>query len=372
MEDIFFIGQTITIEPQNSIYRGTFRSEIQAVGSNSLRLAMLYHEGRVVLLRLGEKVQATVTAPDGEVHRFAAEVVERSLGLDPHLAISRPDAVARVVSETKGRLAKVIAVTSGKGGVGKTNILINLAVAFANKGLRVYVVDADLGMANVDVLFNLQPRYNISHLLSGEKGIRDIVVPAPGGINIIPGGSGLNDLTDLSEWQFSRLVASFGELEKEADVLLLDTGAGISRNVLNFILAADEVLLVTTPEPHALVDAYGLLKVLARQDIAAKLRLVVNRAETPAEALQAADNMRKATGRFLGVELIYTGCVWDDVSVVRAVKRQIPLLLLSPNAPAARCIAQIADKILAGEEAPPTGSKAKTFIERVRLFFQAG
>lgn len=372
MEDIFFIGQTATIEPQNSIYRGTYRSEVQAVGSSSLRLAMLYQEGRIVLLRLGEKVQVAVTAPGGELHRFAAEVVERNLGPDPFLAISRPDAVARVTSETKGRLAKVIAVTSGKGGVGKTNILINLAVAFANKGRRVYVVDADLGMANVDVLFNLQPRYNLSHLFSGEKSIRDIVVPAPGGINIIPGGSGLHDLADLSEWQFSRLVASFGELEKEADVLLLDTGAGISRNVLNFILAADEVLLVTTPEPHALVDAYGLLKALVRQDIATKLSFVVNRAETPAEAIQAADNLQKAAKRFLGIELTYAGSIRDDVNVVRAVKRQIPFLLLSPNAPAARCIDQIADKLLGVDEIPRFVSKTRTFIERVKLFFQAG
>ncbi|MGI6225623.1 MAG: MinD/ParA family protein, partial [Peptococcales bacterium] len=162
----------------------------------------------------------------------------------------------------KSRLTKVITVASGKGGVGKTNFTLNFGLALAELGQKVLILDADLGLANVDVILGIVPKYNLLHVINDEKELSEIVIEGPKGIKIIPGGSGIYELADLKEWQLERFLIRLTTLEKEYDYLLIDTGAGISKNVLDFALAADEIFIITTPEPTSITDAYGLIKTL--------------------------------------------------------------------------------------------------------------
>lgn len=170
----------------------------------------------------------------------------------------------QVESEIKGngKKTRIIAVTSGKGGVGKTNFTINFALSLMAYGQKVIVLDADLGLANIDVILGISPKYNLYHVLKGEKTIQEIIVPGPQGLQIIAGGSGIQELANLRRWQVEQFIAKLGELEGLADILIIDTAAGLSRNVMSFVLAADEVIVITTPEPTAITDAYGLVKVM--------------------------------------------------------------------------------------------------------------
>ena len=185
---------------------------------------------------------------------FQAEVLAREFKPEPLLTITLPDTVSRGGRNGPGSGAtRVIAITSGKGGVGKTTLAINLAIALSRLRLRVCLIDVDLGTANVDFLLRLNAPYNLSHLIRGEKELKEIIVEGPEGLRIIPGSSGLVDLANLSEWQYSRLIHAFNRLDRECDLLILDTGAGIAANVTNFLVAADTVLVVTTPDPHAML-----------------------------------------------------------------------------------------------------------------------
>ncbi|GAB4257818.1 MinD/ParA family protein [Thermincola ferriacetica] len=165
-------------------------------------------------------------------------------------------------SKGTGKKTRIIAVTSGKGGVGKTNFTINFALSLMAYGQKVIVLDADLGLANIDVILGISPKYNLYHVLKGEKTIQEIIVPGPQGLQIIAGGSGIQELANLRRWQVEQFIAKLGELEGLADILIIDTAAGLSRNVMSFVLAADEVIVITTPEPTAITDAYGLVKVM--------------------------------------------------------------------------------------------------------------
>src|SRR5205814_7227981 len=184
------------------------------------------------------------------------------------------------MAEARAR-ASVIAITSGKGGVGKSNIAVNLAIKLAEAGKHVVLLDADLGLANADVLCNIEVPFNLAHVIGRKKELKEVMVRAPGGFHLIGGASGLARMADLTDFDRQRLVDALGELEQQCDIILIDTGAGISPNVLSFTRAADHVLVVTTPEPTAITDAYAVVKVISRDGCERRLSLLVNQTRSP-------------------------------------------------------------------------------------------
>ena len=268
------------------------------------------------------------------------------------------------------RNARVIAVTSGKGGVGKSNITVNLALALARRGQRVLVMDADLGMANVDLLLGCYPVLNFSHLLSHACSLTDIVAQGPGGILYISGGSGIQNLADLSPHELMTITSQLSQLDDLADVIFFDTGAGIARNVLHFVTCADEVVVVTTPEPTAMTDAYSMIKAAAAQHSQASMRLIVNRVHSEQEARGVMTNFTRSCQKFLSVSLAGLGYVPEDALVGKAVRQQQPFYLLYPSSRASQCINNIADALL--EKEPNTRQQGfKGFLNRfVNIFWQ--
>jgi flagellar biosynthesis protein FlhG len=238
-----------------------------------------------------------------------------------------------------------IAVTSGKGGVGKSNVAVNLAICLTSKGLRVVLVDVDLGLANADLLMNLQPRYTLSHVLSGVRSIDEVFTDGPGGIRFIPGASGLHELADLSEFERQNLVTQLEKLKTNADIVVLDCGAGISRNVISFALAADRVLVVTTPEPTSLADAYATIKALYREQCLAEMCLFVNIANSRAEARATYQRIATVARRFLDYSVADHGYMLHDTAVELAVQARCPFVIRYPGSNASACIAAMASEV---------------------------
>ena len=241
---------------------------------------------------------------------------------------------------------KVITVTSGKGGVGKTNLTVNLAIALAREGRRVIIFDADLGLANVEVLLGLAPALSLfDHLYKGVP-IEDTLCGGPAGIKIIPGGSGFLELANLNSKQRSRLLAGIAKLNRLADFVLIDTGAGISKDVLAFCAAADEVFVVVTPEPTSLTDAYGLIKVLDKFKLHRDVHFIVNQSRGDSEAKDTVIRLKALAGKYLSIGVNYLGDIQYDPAVVRAVKSQMPFLVSSPGSPAATSLKKITYAVL--------------------------
>ncbi|EEQ48363.1 MinD/ParA family protein [Selenomonas flueggei] len=245
---------------------------------------------------------------------------------------------------------RVVAVTSGKGGVGKTNIAVNLAIALRSKGYRVLVIDADLGMANVDVLLGVSSRRNLLDLLRPDVSLDDVIVETSHGVQYISGGSGIEKALEYDRAEKLLLQQKLADCAARADVILVDTGAGLGRNVMDFILAADEVLLVTTPEPTSLTDAYAVMKAYSIYASQKNLRLVINRVYEPKESREVALKLQRAAEKFLRMSVDCLGYVFEDASVTKSVRRQQPLIKAAPSSAAARCIDALADALITGEE----------------------
>jgi flagellar biosynthesis protein FlhG len=259
--------------------------------------------------------------------------------------------------QEEAQAPRVISVTSGKGGVGKTNVVANLAVALAQRGQRVLVLDADLGLANLDVLLGLSPRYNIRHVLAGEKRLEEVVIDGPGGIRVLPASSGVQELTQLGEEQKLLLMGELDALEPACDFLLIDTGAGISPNVTYFNLAALERIVVVTPEPTSITDAYALVKVMATRHATRSFKLLVNQVRDEADAREVFAKLVRVIDRFIGeVSLEALGWVPTDSSVPRAVLRQRAVVELYPECPASRGFARVAETILSSSAGPADGN----------------
>jgi flagellar biosynthesis protein FlhG len=260
---------------------------------------------------------------------------------------------------------KVIAVTSGKGGVGKTNLVCNLALALAQMGRRVIVFDADLSLANIDVLLGISPRFNLSHVLSGQKTLREVLVTGPEGILVVPGGSGIEELANLGKEDLENLLDSFDELDGECDLLLIDTAAGINHSVLSFLLAVDQVLVVTTPEPTAYTDAYALIKVLAQHAPEKRVGVTVNMARNNREAADVTRLMLQICRAMLHTGFDNFGSIPRDMEMLQAVREQRPLLLHSPYSPASKSIRRLACSLLQAERQRVSSGGLRGFMNRL-------
>jgi flagellar biosynthesis protein FlhG len=242
---------------------------------------------------------------------------------------------------------RVLAVTSGKGGVGKTNVVANLAFALTKLGKKVLVVDADLGLGNLDILLGLTPQYTLEHVFQGSKSLQDIVIHGPGGMAILPASSGVQRLTELSAEEKLSLLAEVDSLPDAVDVMLIDTAAGISSNVLYFALAAQELIVVTCPEPTAFTDAYALMKVLAREHGQQHFQLLVNSVRTAQEGEAVFQKLNRATQQFLDLSIHFLGWIPYDLHVQKAVRQQKIVLETYPQAQASRAFLRLAMAICA-------------------------
>ncbi|HHY93013.1 MAG TPA: MinD/ParA family protein [Firmicutes bacterium] len=264
------------------------------------------------------------------------------------------------------RRSRTIAITSGKGGVGKTNFTVNLGLALREQGRTVTIFDADLGLANVDIILGIAPPYTLAHVARGERTFAEVAYETHN-LKVVAGGSGIEELAELPAAELTRLVQEAAQLN--SDFFLIDTGAGISRHVISMALAAQEVVVVTTPEPPALTDAYALIKVLARRSPALTLHLVVNRVQSLSEGERVAQSFQRVVAEFLDTRVNHLGSIPEDGAVRLSVSRQEPLLCSHPEAVAALQVRRIAAR-LTGAAVPPGADGLRGFLGRLHLFFR--
>lgn len=251
-------------------------------------------------------------------------------------------------------LARVITVTSGKGGVGKSNTSINLAIQFRKMGKRVIILDADFGLANIEIMFGAVPKHNLCDLIYQGKNIKEIITWGPMDVGFISGGSGIAGMSNLSRDYLAYIVQNLAELDAIADIIIVDTGAGIADAVLEFLVASGEILLVTTPEPTSITDSYSLLKALYRhpryREETTKVKMIANRVEKEAEGEVLFNKLNSVVTRYLKVPMGYLGSVPQDMKLSQAVMQQMPVSLRSPDAKSSVAYEKIAARLLGREE----------------------
>ena len=263
--------------------------------------------------------------------------------------------------------ARILTITSGKGGVGKTNVAANLSICLTASGKKVILLDADLGLANLDVLLNVRTRYNLAHVISGKRRIEEVIQPGPGGIGLICGGSGLAELADLTDFQRQRIIQEMTSLEVQADFIIVDTGAGISRNVLSFCEAADHTVVVTTPEPSAITDAYAVIKRITHSHSGVRISLLVNMVQSRAEAKKVYQRLAGAAQKFLSAVVYDAGYVLRDDHVSESVCQCEPVVLAHPRSQASYCFLALAAKL--GRNVEVAAAEKGFFRKVVNWFF---
>ncbi|MEN6319163.1 MAG: MinD/ParA family protein [Syntrophaceae bacterium] len=266
---------------------------------------------------------------DKGVHAMASKIKQRESFID----------------DRERENTRVIAITSGKGGVGKTYISANLAYVLSRMKKKTLIFDADMGLANIDVSLGLSPKYNMHHVLLGEKSLNEVIVPGPGGVKILPAASGIQEMAELSRGQKITLMDELNELNEDFDFMFIDTAAGITSNVLYFNMAAKEIIVVVTPEPTSLTDAYALIKILYNGHDEKRIMLIVNMVRNFQEGREVYRKLSKATERFLDLSIEYLGHITYDEKVTEAVKQQKMFTEIYPYAQASKCLSSIAKKI---------------------------
>jgi len=256
----------------------------------------------------------------------------------------------------KTNKTRIITITSGKGGVGKTNVSVNMALAYARLQKKVVVMDADLGLANVNIMLNMVPKFTLYDMIRKKKTMQEIMVETDYGISIVAGASGFSKIANLTDQERQNFINELNTLSF-ADIIIIDTSAGVSSNVLDFIAAADDAVIVTTPEPTAITDAYGIIKIIASEhdNYDMELKLVVNRVKSAAEAKKVSDRMTHIAGQFLNLKVDYLGFIYDDPVVSQAVLRQRPFMVIDPRCKASICVQHIVGKMEKSELKPAGG-----------------
>lgn len=260
---------------------------------------------------------------------------------------------------------RVIAVTSGKGGVGKTNVSVNLSMAMSARGKNVLLMDADLGMANIDVLLGLHPKYNLSHVISGERTLEEILLPGPMGIHVVPAASGTELMAQLSEAENIGLIRAFSEINQNVDVLIIDTAAGASSSVVSFCKAAQEVLVVVCDEPASITDAYAMIKLLNREHGIQRFRVLANMAHSAQEGRHLFEKLAKVTNRFLDVTLSYYGVLPYDEFLRKSLQRQKAVIEAFPRSKAAIAFKNLAQKADTWPMPGKASGDLEFFVERL-------
>ncbi len=268
--------------------------------------------------------------------------------------------------KNNGCKAKTLAVTSGKGGVGKTNITANLAICLAAAGRRVIIADADISLANLDLVLGINTRYNLSHVLSGVKKLDEILQPGPKGIEVLCGASGLQEMAELTEFQRQHLLRDLGYLQNNADVIMIDTAAGISKSVTGFCMASDQVLVVTTPEATAMADSYAMIKVLTGNGYRGRISLIVNMASSLAEGKKIYRQISGVAASFLNTHIYNAGVLLRDNHINSAVRNRQPVVLAYPKSKITASLAALAAKLDRCAEAPPND---EGFLQKVVNWF---
>ena len=257
--------------------------------------------------------------------------------------------IIKNTNTTKRPLARVITVTSGKGGVGKSNVAINLAIQFKKMGQRVIILDADFGLANIEIMFGTVPKHNLCDLIYQGKNIKEIITWGPMDVGFISGGSGISDMYHLSRDYLATIIVNLAELDAIADTIIVDTGAGVSSAVLEFLVASGEVILVTTPEPTSITDSYSLLKALTQyprfSPEATKIKCLSNRVESLTEGQQLFNKINAVVQRYLKVPMEYLGAIPQDSQLQQSVMQQTPASILYPNAKSVRAFEQVAAQL---------------------------
>ena len=265
--------------------------------------------------------------------------------------------------------SRVITISSGKGGVGKSSFSVNLAIYLASLKKRVLIIDADFGLANIEVLLGIRPKYNFYHMLKGEKNISEIVVDTGYGIKFISGGNGLKELSNINSTEIRYFIEQFEYLDKIADIIIIDTGAGISPNVTNFLMASDENIIVTTPEPTSFTDAYTLIKIIKEQNRNIdKVNIVINKADDKYEADRIFTKISHVCSKFLGITIQNIGYIPSDVALIKAVKQQKPAILSFPNSEFSNAVKDIGNRII-NEEVIIDNNGIKNFMQKLMGIF---
>lgn len=262
--------------------------------------------------------------------------------------------------------AKVITISSGKGGVGKTNFSANLAIHLANRQKRVVIIDADFGLADIEILLGVCPQYNFYHILKSKKTISEVIMDTKFGIKFISGGSGLQELANITSQEIKHFIEQFEYIDKMADIIIIDTGAGISTSVTSFIKAANEPIIITTPEPTSFIDAYTLIKIIKEQnDTLDSIKIIVNKADDMYEADRVFRKIEYVCQKFLNIKIEKVGHILSDTSLVKAVKKQVPVILSYPDSDFSKSIKEIGDKIISEPTNLHGENGIKGFVKRL-------
>ena len=264
---------------------------------------------------------------------------------------------------------RVICISSGKGGVGKSNFTINLAIALQSQGKKVIVIDADLGLANVEILLGIMPKFTLLDVISKNTSIKDVITRGPMEIGIISGGSGIQSMAELSLYDMNKLLNEINALKDMADFILIDTGAGISKSVTAFIEASEELIVITTCEPPAIADAYALIKIMSGIDKQKKISLVANRAEDIKEAENVFMKLSSVSKKFLDMNIEFLGEILDDDSVTKSVKKQVPFYMNNPKSKASQGIQNISERLL---DMPVSQKGFNSFMKKLKGLFAGG
>ncbi len=254
-----------------------------------------------------------------------------------------------------------ISVTSGKGGVGKSNFALNTSIVLASLGQKVLLIDADTNLANLDILLGLNPPYYLSDVITGDRTMKEIITKGPGGIDILPGSSGVIEMLELDDEVQRQLIESFNELEEQYDILIIDTGAGLTPHIISYATSADEVIVITTPEPTSTTDAYAMIKVISHHSPAMRINLLVNMARSSEDAMDVYDRLNLVVQNFLSIPIDFLGFLPVDPNVGSAVAHQSPFVLEFPKCSASSAIRMTTRKLI-------TGSRKKSTQERGSLF----